>query len=236
MTENENGPSDMSCNDETNVNSKIPIDADTDRSVHTAAFDERGDFGHKKGSSKTLVIATSDIVDPEAFSFIASRYPKNTRKFKSTKKVEDSLKFRTSSDGVRTSVVQEISDSNVYVYAITYSKKNFKDSEKKNSRVYRDLFEKLVDLLMKNTDAESFNVVIDRTNELGKNIGCDIVREVAKKNGKRIIDCKQVYSKDELVLQIHDFVLGSLGVYEEDGDSSYLKKLGRRIRRWIRGK
>jgi len=221
--------------DKENVLPERASSGGTDRiKIHTASFDERGDFGLKKESSKTLVIAASDIVDPDAFAAIATRYPKNTRQFKKTKKVEDSLKFRTSSDNIRASVVQEIADSIIDVYAITYVKDKETDMVEEGSKIYRDLFEQVVDQLMKNTDAESLYVVIDTCKELGKTVGCRIVRTAANKYEKKIVECKQVRTKDELLLQTHDFVVGSLGHFEEHGNSEYTERLSERIRKWMR--
>lgn len=105
-----------------------------DRSeICIALFDERGDFGLKEGSSKTFVIAVSVIRRPDDFIAIATRYPKNTRRFKRTKKVEDSLKFRTSVDSIRIAVVEDVSNSVVDVYAVTYTKSKDKDVDKKRA-------------------------------------------------------------------------------------------------------
>jgi len=206
-----------------------------DRSeICIALFDERGDFGLKEGSSKTFVIAVSVIRRPDDFIAIATRYPKNTRRFKRTKKVEDSLKFRTSVDSIRIAVVEDVSNSVVDVYAVTYTKSKDKDVDKKRAIYYRGLFKEIVDELMRAMNVACFMVIIDSTNELGKEVGCKIVRDCAKEHGKRIIECKQVRSKDELLLQTHDFVVGGLGSFEEDGEDVYFKKLSDRIKTWFR--
>lgn len=202
--------------------------------IHTVTFDEKGDFGIKEESSKTLVIAASDIVKQEDFANIATKYPKNTRKYDKTKKTEDSLKFRTSSDEIRMSVTHEIANSKIDVYAITYTKDKSKQIPKTGSYIYRGLFRKVINALMKNTEATDLKIIIDTTNELKKDEGCKIIRECAKKNKKRIIECKQVLTKDELLLQTHDFVVGGIGHFEEKNDNQYVEQIKGRIKKWFR--
>jgi hypothetical protein len=189
-------------------------------------IDERGDFGIKKGSSKTYVIAASETKDPKEFVNIAMRYPKNTKGTDD----EDSLKFNTSQDWIRRSVVRDITLTDSNVYAITGHKTDKKsDAVKTHEKMLR----KLSNQLMKSTNAKEFIVIMDNNTTIRKGEGCKIVSETAKSNEKKIIECQQLRAKDEPILQTHDFVVGGIGHYEENDDKTYVRQLQNIIKSWM---
>ena len=204
----------------------------SDLETHIVNADERGDFGYKETSSKTMVIAISVVPHSKDFHDIARRYPKNTK----GGGAEDVLRFRSSSDAVRAAVIEDIATSDVDIYAATYWKDMSKgpDRTKSGSRIYRGLFEDIINKMMSEIDAASLYFVIDISTYISRDAADRIVRESALKHGKIIMDCIQVGSETELLLQTHDFVVGGLGIMEETGDSSYVKKLKCHIRDWMR--
>jgi len=196
--------------------------------------DERGDFGYKSESSRTMVIAFSVIPHHKDFHTIARRHPANTR----GSKTDGILKFHSSSDEVRKAVIDDIAKTDADIYAATYRKdmKKGPDDTLSGSQIYERLFEDMVDTVMSGVHSESILFIIDDSTYITRDVAYGIVRKYASGYDKKILDCVLANVKAELLLQTHDFIVGGLGVREEENDHTYVKKLGPRIKIWKRRK
>jgi len=206
------------------------------RSPGTAivVVDERGDFGYKKESSKTVVIAFSVIPHHKDFHAVARKHPANTR----GGKTDGILKFHSSNDKVRAAVVDDIANTEASIYAVTYRKdmKKGPDDTRSGSEIYEWLFEDMVDTMMSGIGAESILFIIDNSTCISRDVAHGIVRKCASPCGKRILDCVIANVKSEILLRTHDFVIGGLGVREEENNHTYAKKFESQIKVWRRRK
>ena len=202
--------------------------------------DERGDLGRTfndpngRNSTRTMTIVLTETDNLEELYRIVIRHPKNTRVKKSENFI-DELKYNGSTEVVRSNVIEDMSKLNLNIYVITL-RKNDKKQKVTGKEIYREIFRELLDEYMKRTRAHSLYVLIDNISAMNDDEGVRIVKECAKRNKKRIKGCIQLNSKREPAIWPQDFITGSIGEYEENENSEYLKKVSRSIRFWRRKK
>jgi len=113
----------------------------------TVLVDESGDLGRKPGASKTMTMTATITDQPETFAEIAGKYEKNTRLSPEKRaSAPDELKYGTSNDEVRASVLRDIIATNPVIKTVVADKSTL---SKRGSRAYSAVAGELMDDVMK---------------------------------------------------------------------------------------
>ncbi|MDD4222774.1 MAG: DUF3800 domain-containing protein [Candidatus Methanomethylophilus sp.] len=174
-------------------------------------MDESGDLGRGPGSSRTFTMTATVTGDPEALERIADRYPRNTRYRQGG---PNELKYNTSSDFVRRSVLRDVMATGPNIHAVVISKSDM--SRANGEKVYIAAVSSLIENVMKDSMVRNgkrgVRVVYDNHKYLQDGRAERITKEIAKKNGAKLASEPEVRdSAGCRGLQVHDFVAGAVG-------------------------
>lgn len=88
----------------------------------------------------------------------------------------------------------------------------------------------LFDMTFADSEHEKQNVYIDGHTAIRGDAGVVIARRSGFRNGVELDDVRQLRSRDEPMLMIHDTPTGELGKHFEDDSSIVFKKMERRLK------
>lgn len=176
-------------------------------------IDEYGDMGANRESKRwfTLTALVSDR--PYELMEISQRYDPNT-KGKSYGKSNE-LKFISSSDETRLSILMDIAKTKPSIFAVETDKWRIDPYctwPKQGSELYIRSAELLMDQVAKNVDGE-LHVMFDQNTALHPLDAIRICRQAGKKHGSHVI-CNDpaADSSYEMLMQTNDFITGSIGL------------------------
>jgi len=189
------------------------------RTSGTVLVDESGDLGRGPGSNRTFTMTATVTGDPDEFAAIAGRYPRNTRY---GGEGPDELKYNSSSDGVRRSVLRDVMATDPSIHAVVTSKTDSEAMSREN--VYTKTTRTLMDSVMQDprirNSLGTVRVVYDNHKCLYKGNAQRITSEAAAAAGlERVPETRLADSARYAPLQAHDFVAGAVGARYNRQDS-----------------
>jgi|GEM_PF-6370710 len=193
------------------------------RSPVTVLVDESGNLGRGPASGKAFTMTATVTKDPDTWARIADRYPRNTRYRQGG---PNELKYNTSSDFVRRSVLEDVMATGPSIHAVVISKADM--SRANDEKVYIATTSSLMENVMKDpvvrNEKRGVRVVYDNHKYLQDGRAERITREIAKKNGAKLASEPEVRDSARCRgLQVHDFVAGAVGSKYNRDDSRDLE-------------
>jgi hypothetical protein len=175
-------------------------------------IDEYGDMGTNRESKRWFALTAMVSDHPCELMEISQRYAPNTKGKLYGKSNE--LKFITSSDEMRLSILMDIAKTKPSIFAVETDKWRIEPCStwpKQGSKLYIRSAELLMDQIAKNVSGE-LHVMFDRNTALHPMDAVRICRQAGKKHGNRVI-CNDpaADSRYELLMQTNDFITGSIG-------------------------
>ena len=182
--------------------------------------DEKGDPGSTSKSSKEFTITASINNDPGLLIRIVESTEKGTR-YPDDIKFRGELKYWSSSDDIRRNVLLRLRETNPKVYAVHINKRDIRPGTTSKS-TYATLTRDLMDEVMKDEVLrnKAIIVIFDETDHLEERKARDIVMSAAANNGlfgMKREDIIKESSKNNKLLQAHDFFAGAVGSKYIDG-------------------
>lgn len=175
-------------------------------------IDEYGDMGTNKESKRWFALTAMVSDHPHELMEISQRYEPNTKGKLYSKSNE--LKFITSSDETRLSILTDIAKTKPSIFAIETDKWKidpYSTWPRQGSKLYVTSAGLLMDQVAKNFNGE-LHVMFDKNTALQPINAVKICRQAGKKHGNQVI-CNDpaADSRYELLMQTNDFVTGSIG-------------------------
>jgi len=190
--------------------------------IPTIVGEDSGGWSVTKEKPMSLSIALSKTDSPNEFAEIATRYDWNTR---GPKYDDKELKFRSSSDEVRESVLNEISSLDPEIYIATDERKLLKFD---TPRRYKDLFKRVAEDMIKSSAEPVLEFNMDGSTFMKEATGERIVLGVAK--GKKIRYLR-MDSAEEAIIQTQDFVAGAANA-SRVGNDRFINIVRNSIKSW----
>ena len=186
-------------------------------------IDEKGDPGSTEKSTKEFTMTASIISDSDALKRIVDSTEKGTR-YPNDPRMKNELKYWSSSDLIRTSVISKLREVNPIVYAVHIKKSEIEKGTSSKS-TYTTVTRDLIKEVMKNEILRDRDVVVifDETNHLEERKARDIVMDAANNNdvfGLKRDNIRKESSKNNKLLQAHDFLAGAIGSKYIDGQTA----------------
>ncbi len=186
-------------------------------------IDESGDMGTNRDSRRWFALTAMVSDRPDILADIPKRYPPNTRE-KLYDRGEE-LKFTTSSDLTRISILKEIALTRPLVFAIEtdkWTKDPYSTWPKTGSKLYVKSVEFLIEQIACNSQGE-LHIMFDRNTALHPMDAMRICKQMSEKHKVHLVCLNPaVNSRFEPLMQTNDFITGSIGFkmnsYEKDNE------------------
>jgi len=169
-------------------------------------IDESGEIG----STSLFCVFVASITDHvKKVEKIIKVFPKGRRK----------NKHYNSLDRTKVDVLTELSSCDIDIYGISYKKSKLDcDTPKKKSIHVICQMTELIELVLKNDNGTTYNLVIDNTPLIDgyEDMFAKFCYKIAESCGKTIDELHIMSSSGTNVLKIHDYVAGTIGAHIEN--------------------
>lgn len=187
--------------------------------------------GGKKGtSSHTFSMTSATIPEPRPVREYFERIHPGISEYR----LADEPKNKDLSDEERYEMLDVLDENGVKYHGVVVYKNDPNLPERYNprngKRLYRSTMTDLFDMTFADSEYERQNVYIDGHTAIRGDAGVLIARRSGVRNGVELDDVRQLRSRDEPILMIHDTPTGELGKHYEDDSSNVFKRMEQRLR------
>ena len=173
-------------------------------------IDEGGDLG----TDSLFYIMVSAVIDnSKMFEKITKVFPSGNKENKHYKSLDET----------KIKILTEVRDCNAGVYVVSYRKSKLKieTSKRKKEHNLGHMLE-LIELVLKSDDGRIYDIIIDNTSLMNghEDIFVRMCNQIAGLCGKTIENIEMRDSSGTKVLQIHDYITGTVaGHIENENDA-----------------
>jgi len=185
---------------------RIPVHSSKLRSHgRLIIIDEGGDLGT---DSSFYVLAATVTDNMKRIEKIVKVFPPSNKENKHYKSLDET----------KIKVLSEVSNCDVDIYASSYRKSKL-DLETSKSKKEHNLGHtlELIELILKKDNGYAYDIIIDNTSLMDdyENIFVKMCHQIAGLCGKTIENIEMRDSSGTKVLQIHDYIIGTIGAHIE---------------------
>jgi len=195
--------------------------------VPTIIGEDSGGWSRTKEKPMSVSIALTKTSLPNEFAEIATRYDWNTRNPKDGRAPiydDKELKFRSSSDDVRKSVLNEIASMNPDIHISSDDRPNINTGHTKR---YKRLFRFALEDALPGEGDLATEFIMDESTFMTQNAGKTAVKEVAGSS----VEYHSANSEKDVIVQTQDFVAGAANASRK-GNNEYIDIVREFVRSW----